>query len=97
RDDNFLNDERADTLMLRLLAHTDEPQHALPPADIVTRTARRLPSVPPALAARRAARQRMVRLTLIAAVTVVLALVALVSLAGVFGGDPRLALLFGDG
>jgi hypothetical protein len=97
RDGNFLDDERADALMLRLLARADEPHHASPPADIVTRTARRLPSVPPALAARRVARKRMVRLTLIAAVTVVLALVALVSLAGVFGGDPRLALLFGDG
>ena len=58
RDDRFLDDERADARMLQLLARMGEPIQADLPPDIVTRTARRLPSEPPALAARRAARRR---------------------------------------
>src|SRR5262245_17683904 len=97
RDDHFLDDERADALMRRVLARVGEPTLAAPPSDLVTSTARRLPAEPPALAALLAARRRAARLALSALVVGVVALVALVGLVGTLGGDPRLALLFGDG
>src|SRR5262245_8266812 len=97
RDDHFLDDERADALMRRVLARVGEPTLAAPPSDLVTSTARRLPAEPPALAARLAARRRVARLALSALVVGLVALVALVGLVGTLGGDPRLALLFGDG
>ena len=97
RDDHFLDDDRADALMRRLLARAGEPALAAPPPDLVTSTARRLPAEPPALAARTAARRRIARLALGALAFGLVALVALIGLAGTLGGDPRLALLFGDG
>ena len=97
RDDHFLDDERADALMRRVLARVGEPTLAAPPSDLVTSTARRLPAEPPALAARLATRRRAARLALGALVVGLVALVALVGLVGTLGGDPRLALLFGDG
>ncbi len=97
RDDRFLDDEHADTRMLQLLARMGEPIRTDLPPDIVTRTARRLPSEPPALAARRAARRRATRLALAGIVLGAVALVALVSIASMASGEPRLAMLFGDG
>jgi hypothetical protein len=97
RDDHFLDDERADALMRRVLARVGEPALAAPPPDLVTSTARRLPAQPPALAARLAARRRAIRLALGALAFGLVALAALIGLAGTLGGDPRLALLFGDG
>jgi len=93
RDDNLLDDGRADTLMRRLLARADEPSQATPPPDIVARMMRRLPSGPPA----RAARRRAVRLAFGAILLGAVALVALVGLANMLGGGPDLAMLFGDG
>src|SRR5215831_16611387 len=93
RDDNLLDDGRADALMRRLLARTGEPSEAVPPPDIVARTMRRLPAGPPARAARRRAIQLAFGVILLGAV----ALVALVGLANMLGGGPDLALLFGDG
>ena len=97
RDDHFLDDDRADALMRRLLARTGEPTLAAPPPDLVTSTVRRLPAEPPTLAARLATRRRIARLTLGVLAFGLVALVALIGLAGTLGGDPRLALLFGDG
>jgi hypothetical protein len=97
RDDHFLDDERTDALMRRVLARVGEPALAAPPPDLVTSTARRLPAEPPAHAARLATRRRAIRLTFGALVVGVVALVALVGLVGTLGGEPRLALLFGDG
>ena len=97
RDDNFLDDERADALMRRVLARVGEPALAAPPPDLVTSTARRLPAEPPVMAARLAARRRTTRLALSALAFGLVALVALIGLAGTLGGDPHLALLFGDG
>jgi hypothetical protein len=97
RDNHFLDDDRADALMRRVLARVGEPAQAPPPPDLVTSTARRLPPDPPALAARLAARRRAVRLALSTLAIGLVALVALIGLAGTLGGDPRLAMLFGDG
>ena len=97
RDDRFLDDERADARMLQLLERMGEPIRADLPPDIVTSTARRLPSEPPALAARRVARRRATRLTLTGIVLSAVALVALVGIASIASGEPRLAMLFGDG
>jgi hypothetical protein len=97
RDDHLLDDDRADALMRRVLARVGEPALAAPPPDLVTSTARRLPAEPPALAARAAARRRTALLALSALAFGLVALVALIGLAGTLGGDPRLALLFGDG
>src|SRR5262245_42405541 len=97
RDDSILDDERADALMRRVLARIGEPALAAPPPDLVTSTARRLPDEPPALAARSAARRRVMRLAISGLAVGLIALVALIGLAGTLGGDPRLALLLGDG
>jgi hypothetical protein len=84
-------------IVRRLLARSGEPVHLPPPPDLVTRTGRRLPPVPPVLAARIAARRRTTRLAIYTLVFGAIALVALVSLLDVLGGRPQLALLFGDG
>ena len=97
RDNHFLDDGHADALMRRVLARLDEPAQEPPPPDLVGRTARRLPAEPPALAARLAARRRATRLALGALLGGMVALVALIGLVGTLGGDPRLAMLFGDG
>jgi hypothetical protein len=97
RDDHFLDDERADALMRRVLARVGEPSLTAPPPDLVTSTARRLPAEPPAQAARLASQRRAARLAFGALVFGLVALVALVGLVGTLSGDPRLALLFGDG
>src|SRR4051794_17341571 len=93
RDDNFLDDERADALMRRLLARAGEPAQAAPPPDIVARTMRRLPAGSPAFVAR----QRMILLALGVLALGAVALVALVGLANMLGSGPPMAMLFGDG
>src|SRR5262249_2984759 len=97
RDDHFIDDERADALMRRLLARADQPISAPPPPDLVTRTARRLPAAPPALAAANAARRRTMRIAIGTTILGAFVLVGVVGLAGVISGTPSLALLFGDG
>jgi hypothetical protein len=96
RDNHFIDDERADALMRRLLARVEQPIPPQPP-DLVTRTVRRLPAMPPALAAANAARSRRRRIAIGAAVLGAFVLIALIGLAGVIDGSPRLALIFGDG
>lgn len=97
RDDNLLDDERADVALRQLLARAGEPSRVPPPPDLVARTARRLPAEPPARAARRAARRRAVRLAIGATLLCVMALPALVSLLDTLGGGSPFGLLFGDG
>jgi hypothetical protein len=97
RDDDFLDDERADALIRRMLARANEPTQVPAPPDLVTRTARRLPAEPPALAARHEARVRVIRLMLSAAVVALVALVALLGVMSALGGEAQIALMFGDG
>lgn len=94
--DDLLDGERADAAIRRVLARLDEPAALAPPPDLVTRTARRLPGVPPAAAARSAARRAALRAGLRLAVMGVLILVAGLGIWGAVGGQP-LALLLGDG
>jgi hypothetical protein len=97
RDDNFLDDERADAALRRLLARSGQPAEVPPPPDLVTRTLRQLPAKPPALAARDAAQRAALWFTLRLALLGTVALVALVGIWGALGGGPSLALLFGSG
>jgi hypothetical protein len=97
RDDNLLDDERADVAFRRLLARSGQPAQVEPPPDIVTRSIRRLPEMPPALAARRARRRASLRRALSATVFGVLALVVVLGAWSVLGGGAPLAMLFGDG
>jgi len=97
RDDNLIDDHRHDELLLRLLARSGQPTAAAPPADLVTRTLRRLPPEPPAVAGRAAARRANRRLALRVMLGLVLALLGLLGIWSVLGGGPSLALMFGDG
>lgn len=97
RDDDFLDEQRADAAVRRVLARLGEPALVEPPADLVARAARRLPSLPPAASLRRESRRRLTRLLLGSALLGATALAALLGLAGALGGGPQLAMLFGDG
>jgi hypothetical protein len=97
RDDRFLDDERADVALQRLLARAGEPSQVSPPADLIVRAARRLPAAPPSLAARRIRRRQTVRLALIVVICGLVALVGLASLLDVLAGHDQLARLFGSG
>jgi hypothetical protein len=94
RNDDFIDDERADAKLRQALERLQALDQLPPPADLVTRTARRLPAAPPALAARQIARRAVWRATAIAGAV---ALLVLLGAIGVFGGGERLARLFGDG
>jgi hypothetical protein len=96
RDNHLLDDQRYDELLLRLLERSGQPAAAAPPPDLVTRTLRRLPQEPPAIAGRIAARAARRRLALRAALASVLALIGVLGIANVLGGA-SLALLFGNG
>src|SRR5690242_14201390 len=97
RDDDILDDERADAQIRRALQRIQALDQLAPPPDLVTRSARRLPSAPPAVAARVAARRRLLRSALALAALGLIALVALVGLASLVGDSPLVARLFGDG
>jgi hypothetical protein len=97
RDDNFLNDDRADEAFRRLLARLGQPAQVEPPPDIVTRSIRRLPDMPPALAATQARRRVAIRRALWAAVLGGLALVVALGAWNVVSGGAPIAMLFGDG
>lgn len=97
RDDDFLENDRAEADLRRLMARWGEPAHVAPPPDLVTRMARRLPSEPPALTARLVARRRRLRLAVAVFAAAPLMLVALLSLLNAIGVGPQPALLFGDG
>ncbi len=97
RDDDFLDDERADAALRRVLARLGELDQVAHPPDLVTRTARRLPVVPPAAAARAAARSAALRLALDLATVAALSLVALLGIWSALAGQDRIAMLFGDG
>lgn len=97
RDDSFLDDERADMALRRLLARAGEPSQVSPPADLIARTARRLPAAAPTLAARRIRQRRTVRFALTIVICGLVALVAFASLLDVLAGNGQLALAFGSG
>jgi hypothetical protein len=97
RRDDFLDDERAEDAIRRVLARLDEPSAVPSPPDLVTRTARRLPGVAPAIAARDAARAARVRLALAVVIALALGLFAALGIWSALGSGEQLALLFGDG
>src|SRR6266508_156076 len=88
RDNHVIDDQRHDELLLRLLERSGQPSVVPPPADLVTRTLRRLPQELPAIAgqaaARRTRRRSALRVTL--ALTVALLAKPLLRTAGVAGG-----------
>jgi hypothetical protein len=97
RNDDFINDERADAGLRQALERMQALDRLTPPPDLVTRTARRLPAAPPAVAARQIARRAALRFAARIVIAGVVALIALFGVVGVFGGGERLAQLFGDG
>jgi hypothetical protein len=97
RDNHLIDDRRDDEVLRRLLERSGQPAPAQPPPDLVTRALRRLPSEPPAAAARAAARRAVRRLVLRWALGGALALIALLGIWSVLGPGPSLALMFGDG
>jgi len=92
-----IDDQRHDELLFSLLERYGQPMAPQPPADLVTRTLRRLPPELPAVAGQAAARRASRRLMLQATLVVVLALLGLLGIWSVLGGGPSLALMFGDG
>ena len=97
RDNQMIDDQRYDELLLRLLERSGQPAAAPSPPDLVTRTLRRLPPVPPAVAGQAAARRAGRRLALWVTLSLALALIGLLGISSVLGGGPSLALMFGDG
>ena len=97
RDHHIIDDQRHDELLLRLLERSGQPTDATPPADLVTRTLRRLPQELPAIAGQAAARRARLRLALRAVVASLLALIGTLGIWSVLGGGQSLALMFGDG
>lgn len=97
RDQHIVNDEHADATFRELLSQRAQPLYIDPPPDLVTRTARKLPSVAPAVAAQQAARQRMARGIITGFFILVVLLIALTGVLDVAGSGPQLASLFGDG
>jgi hypothetical protein len=95
RDNTDLDDEQVDALMARVLGDMRAP--VLPPPDLVTRTARRLPPVPPRIAAQHAQHHHMFRKVVLWFLAVATVFVVLIGVAGIFSGNPYFALLFGDG
>ena len=97
RNDDFIDDERADAKLRQALERLQALDQLPPPPDLVTRVSRRLPAVPPALAARQAARRVAWRFAARVAIAGAAALMVLLGAIGVFGEGERLARLFGDG
>lgn len=86
------NDDAAEAALRRALAHLGEPTLVEPPADLVTRTMRQVPAMPPAAAAR----SRQIRQLGYWALSAVLVFCALVIASGMLGSGPLPALV-GDG
>ncbi len=97
RDNHVIDDQRHDELLLRLLERSGQPSVVPPPADLVTRTLRRLPQELPAIAGQAAARRARRRSALRVTLALALALIGLLGIGSVLGGGPSLALMFGDG
>jgi hypothetical protein len=97
RDNYVTDDQRHDELLLRLLERSGQPAAAAPPPDLVTRTLQRLPQELPAVAGQAAARRAGRRLVLRAMLAVALALIGLFGIWSALGGEPSLALMFGNG
>jgi hypothetical protein len=97
RNDDLLDAERADAALRRALERLHALDQIEAPPDLVARTARRLPNISPAGAARQAAQRAALRIGLRLAIAGMVALLALLGVVGIFGGGSRLALLLGDG
>jgi hypothetical protein len=96
RDDSLSAEERAEAALRRALAQLGEPATLEPPPALVSRTARRLPALSPAQAARAAQAAALMRLLTRAGAALVVALVVLAGALSMLGGE-WLARLFGDG
>jgi hypothetical protein len=97
RANNPLDEEHADAAMRRVLERNDHFVSREPPPDLVTRTLRRLPPVPPAVAAPAEFRRRARRLALLSGIGLFAVLAVFLGLWNVFGAGTHLALIFGDG
>ena len=97
RNDDFVNDERADAALRQALERLQALDQVAPPPDLVARTARRLPAASPAVAASQIARRAVLGFVARSVIAGVVVLIALLGVAGVLGGGERLARLFGDG
>jgi hypothetical protein len=97
RDEYIVNDDHEDAAMRRMLSRHAQPLYVAPPPDLVTRTARKLPRVAPAVAAHAAARRRTVRAAAAGIAVLLVLLLALIGLFDVMGAGPQLAFFFGDG
>lgn len=95
RNDNIIDDERADAVLRRTLARDGMDVPA--PPHLVARALERLPPVPPAEAARRVSVRRRNRVVAISSVLVPLALLALLNVWSVAARGPQMAFMFGDG
>lgn len=87
--DDIVEEERD---LRAMLASLGEPDHPLPPADLVTRTMRRLPHEPPRVVARNQRRMRLFQASSI----ILLLLLATIGAMATLNGGPALAVL-GDG
>lgn len=97
RANNPLDEKHADAAIRRALERNGQFGLLEPPPDIVTRTLRRLPPVPPALAARAEARRRAPHLALLSSLSLLAILTISLGLWDLFGSGTQLALMFGDG
>ncbi|HEU4322825.1 MAG TPA: hypothetical protein VFS21_06710 [Roseiflexaceae bacterium] len=97
RHDHLLDDDRADAAMRRVLASVGEPVQIEPPPDLVSRTLRRLPAVPPARAARVANARRVLRGALAFGFGALLLALVLLNLLGGFTPNSPLMSMLGDG
>lgn len=95
RDDNSIDDERADMLLRRTLEREEQNIPTAP--DLVARALNRLPPGPPAVAARRLQARRRNRMTAIISVVVPLVLLACLNIWSVAAHGPQMAFMFGDG
>ena len=97
RDNHTIDDQRHEELLLRLLERSSQPAAVAPPSDLVTRTLRRLPQEPPAVARQSSARRAGIRLAVRVTLVLMLAFIGIVGIWNVLGGGPSLAMLFGNG
>jgi hypothetical protein len=96
RNNPFVKKERADVAMQRVLREFNQPTMPEPPPDLVSRTLKRLPNMPPAQAARMLRRKQRVR-TLVRVVLFLCSIfIAVVGCVALLGGT-QWALLFGNG
>src|SRR5689334_21465821 len=97
RANNPLDEEHADAAMRRVLERHNQLSAVEPPRDLVTRTLRRLPPAPPAVAARAEFHRRLQRQALLSGVSLLVVLMVFLGLWNLSGSGTQLAFMFGDG